>query len=136
MTGRAQQRNLSNPVVREGCAHCSAQSISWEGGTAKVPFPPSPAWKGYLHQWKQTPVASALPRPDHETISHQVLLQKQPLTTTSVRSHPPEPSPEERRDSFTPSPSLPGKLPDTRWTLLPQLKLCQGFYLMLSNAPG
>lgn len=86
-------------------------------------------------------MASVLPRPDHETISHHPSLAAEAtITTTSVRSHPPEPSTEECCDSFIPSPSLPGKLPDTCWTperhMLPQLRLCQGFYLMLSNAPG
>lgn len=68
----------------------SAQANSWEGGTAKAPFPPSPAWKGYRHQWRQTPVASAPPSPNHDMISHRPSLAAgATVTTASVRSHPP-----------------------------------------------
>lgn len=54
-------------------------------------------------------MASVLPRPNHEVISHHPSLAVgATVTASSVRSHPPEPSPDEHRGSFIPSPSLPG----------------------------
>lgn len=63
-------------------------------------------------------------------------LQERPYQLPRSGAIPLPPSPGEHRDSCVPPPSPSGKQPDTRWTLPSQLSLCQGFSLILSNAPG
>lgn len=85
-TGRGQKRNLPHPAG----LHTRPLANSWEGGTAKPPLPPSPARKGWCHEQRQTPVASAPPSPGRDTIPRcPGLAAGATVPAPSVRSHPP-----------------------------------------------